>query len=48
MKNVYMTDHVPKSKKYNTLSDEEDKQFYEHLQRIQDYNQQIEVTERVD
>lgn len=39
MKNVYTTDHVPKPKKYNTLNDKEDKQFYEHLKRIQNYNQ---------
>ena len=48
MSNLYMTDHVPKQKKYNTLNEEEDKQFYEHLKRIQEYNQQSEVTERVD
>ena len=48
MKNVYMTDHVPKTKKYNTLNEEEDKQFYEHLKRIQDYNQKREIAERVD
>ena len=48
LNNVYMTDHVPKQKKYNTLNEEEDKQFYEHLKRIQEYNQQSEVTERVD
>ena len=48
MKDLYMTDHVPKTKKYNTLNEEEDKQFYEHLKRLQEHNQQSEATEQVD
>ena len=38
LSNVYTTDHVPKQKKFNTLSDAEDRQFFEHLKRIEDYN----------
>ena len=38
LSNVYTTDHVPKQKKFNTLSGDEDRQFYEHLKRIEEYN----------
>lgn len=35
---MYTTDHVPKQKKFNTLSGDEDRQFFEHLKRIEEYN----------
>ena len=38
LSNVYTTDHVPKQKKFNTLSGDEDRQFFEHLKRIEEYN----------
>ena len=47
LQNLYMTNHVPKQKKYNTLNEEEDAQFYEHLKRVKEYNQS-DKTERVD
>ena len=44
---MYTTDHVPKQKKYNTLNEEEDLQFLEHLKRVKEYNQSS-VTGKVD
>jgi len=39
MKDVYITDHVYKPKKLNTLSEEEDQHFYEYAQSIEEYQQ---------
>ena len=41
LSNVYTTDHVPKQKKFNTLSGDEDRQFFEHLKRIEEYNKDV-------
>ena len=38
MKDVYTTDHVKKTKKFNTLSEDEDKQFYDYLKSIEEYS----------
>lgn len=38
MKDVYTTDHVKKTKQFNTLSEEEDKQFYDYLESIKEYS----------
>lgn len=48
LQNVYTTDHVPKQKKYNTLNEEEDSQFFEYLKRVKEYNQSNKTTGRVD
>ena len=37
MEDVYITDHVAKTKKFNTLSEEEDQQFYDYLKSVEDY-----------
>lgn len=39
LENVFITNHVAKNKKYNTLSEEEDQQFYNYLKSVQEYNQ---------
>ena len=38
MKEVYVTDHKPVQKKYNTLSEEEDEQYYNYVKSLQEYN----------
>jgi len=37
MEDVYITDHVAKTKKFNTLSEEEDQQFYDYLKSVEEY-----------
>ena len=48
MQDVYTTDHVAKTKKYNTLSKEEDKQFFEYLKSVEEYNASGVKPDRVD
>jgi hypothetical protein len=38
MKDVYVTDHVPKTKKYFTNSEEEDIEFYNYMKSLESYN----------
>lgn len=38
LKNVYVTDHTPKQRKYATINSQEDEQFYRYKQALQDYN----------
>lgn len=41
MRDVYVTDHVPKTKKYFTNSDEEDVQYFAYMKSLEDYNRNI-------
>ncbi len=38
LKEVYVTDHVPKPQKYNTTSEEDDKEFFEIKKEFDEYN----------
>ena len=38
LKDVYVTDHFPKTKKFATTSKKEDEQFFRYKQALQDYN----------
>jgi hypothetical protein len=38
MKDVYVTDHKPKQKRYSTNNLKEDEQFYRYKQALTDYN----------
>ena len=38
LKDVYVTDHKAKAKKFSTLSDEEDQEYFEYIRRLEDYN----------
>jgi hypothetical protein len=40
MKNLYVTDHKPVAKKFSTLSDEEDAEYYSYVQQLAEYNKQ--------
>jgi len=40
MKGVYVTDHVAKAKKLNTLSEEEDEHFYNYMKELESYKSQ--------
>ena len=44
MKDVYVTDHQPVAKKYVTLSEEEDQEYYNYLRQLEDYNAQPSST----
>jgi hypothetical protein len=38
LKDVYVTDHKPKAKKYITLGSDEDQAFYKYTQELKNYN----------
>ncbi len=38
MSDVYVTDHKPVEKKFSTLSDEEDEEYYNYVRNLKDYN----------
>lgn len=38
LKDVYTTDHVKKTKKFSTLSEDEDQQFFEYLRSVEEYS----------
>jgi hypothetical protein len=38
MKDVFITDHKLKAKKYNTTNAKEDEQFYKYYKSLQEYN----------
>lgn len=38
MKDVYVTDHIPKPQKYATTSQEDDQQFFKLKKAFEDYN----------
>ena len=37
LKDVYVTDHTPKVKKFNTNSESEDLQYYNYMKSLEDY-----------
>lgn len=41
MKDVYVTDHTPKDKKYFTTNAKEDEEFYRYKQSLAEYNSSI-------
>ena len=47
MKDVYVTDHKPVAKKYSTLSEEEDMEYYEYVRGLQEYNKKQMKGDRV-
>jgi len=38
LKEVYVTDHKPVAKKYNTLSEEEDQEYFNYVKSLEEYN----------
>ena len=42
LKDIYVTDHVPKAKQFSTTSDEDDEQYYNYVKSLQDYNKRFE------
>ena len=38
LEDVYVTDHTPKSKKFSTLSEEEDQEYFAYMRSLEDYN----------
>ena len=38
MKDVYVTNHEPKDKKYVTISAKEDQEFYRYKKSVEEYN----------
>jgi lipopolysaccharide biosynthesis glycosyltransferase len=47
LKDVYVTDHKPVAKKFSTLSDEEDAEYYAYVRSLEDYNNKQMEGERV-
>lgn len=45
LKDVYVTDHEPKAKKFITNNKKEDEQFYRYKQALEEYNSTIKVRE---
>jgi hypothetical protein len=43
LKDVYVTDHTPKDKKYFTLNKSEDEKFYNYKKSLEDYNTKVET-----
>lgn len=43
LKNVYLTDHTPKEKKYFTLNKEEDEKFFKYKKSLEEYNSTISI-----
>lgn len=44
MKDVYVTDHKPVTKKFITLSDEEDLEYYNYVKNLDSYNAKASMT----
>lgn len=40
-KEVYVTDRVPREKKYNTINSKEDRDFYDYKKSLDEYNSNI-------
>ena len=47
MKDVYVTDHKPVAKKFSTLSEEEDEEYYNYVRSVQEYTKKPIAPERV-
>lgn len=41
LKEVYVTDHVPKVKKFSTLNSEEDIEYYNYMCQLEDYKKNM-------
>ena len=46
MKDLYVTDHEPRQKKYHTLSDRENDQFYQIAQDLENQHASIDFSHR--
>ena len=46
LRDVYVTDHKPKAKKFSTLSEEEDEEYFAYMRSLEDYNER-QMGERV-
>lgn len=46
LKDVYVTDHVPKTKQLLTTSEEEDAQYYAYMKSLSDYKKKVGHTKR--
>ena len=47
LKDVYVTDHKPLVKKYSTLSDEEDMEYFNYTRSLEDYNKEAVKPARI-
>ena len=47
MKDVYITDHKAKPRKFNTTNAKEDEQFFNYYQSLQQYNVEAKNASRV-
>jgi len=47
MKDVYVTDHKHVAKKFVTLSDEEDMEYYRYVKSLEEYNKESENLHRI-
>ena len=47
MKDVYITDHVAKPRKFNTINAKDDEQFFNYYQSLQQYNAEAKKAPRV-
>ena len=47
LENVYVTDHVPKQKKFTTIGQKDDEQFYRYQQSLQEYKNDMPERIRV-
>ena len=41
LKDVYVTDHTPKVKKFSTLNTDEDLEYYNYMCQVEDYKQKM-------
>lgn len=41
LRDVYVTDHTPKVKKFSTLNEGEDREYYNYVRQVEDYNEKI-------
>ena len=47
LQDVYVTDHKPENKKFSTLSDQEDQEYYNYVRSLQEYNSKQPEGDRV-
>ena len=45
LKDVYVTDHTPKDKKFFTINKNEDEQFYKYKKALAEYNSSVRTKE---
>lgn len=47
LQDVYVTSHEPKTKRYHTLNEQDDHQFYQYKKSLEEYNKVEEVPKPV-